>query len=298
MVGEKIFHDLVNILGKAQIEKVLSGFKFTEGPVWVPDGFLLFSDIPANTIYKYEPDLEPEIFLKPSGHSNGLTLDKQGRLLICEHERRVTRLEKDGTKNTLAELYDGKRLNSPNDIVVKSDESVYFTDPPFGLPNRTEGKELDFSGVYRIETDGMVTLLDDSIELPNGLAFSPDETILYVDDSKSGQVYAFDVTADGLLEYKRSFARVGGIDGKGAADGLKVDVDGNLFVTGPRGISVFSPTGMRYGVIECPEIPANIAWGDNDYETLYITARTGIYRLRVKTGGTSLIPDFTPTPIL
>ena len=145
--------NLSNIVGEQKIEKVLSGFQFTEGPIWIPDGFLLLSDIPADTIYKYDPESKQEIFLKPSGHSNGLTLDKQGRLLICSHDRHVKRLEKNGTQTTLAELYDGKRLNSPNDIVVKSDESIYFTDPPFGLPNRTEGKKLDFSGVYRIETD-------------------------------------------------------------------------------------------------------------------------------------------------
>lgn len=289
--NQNISKYLVDILGGAQIEKVLSGFQFTEGPVWVPDGFLFFSDIPANTIYKYEPNVEPEIFLKPSGHSNGLTLDKQGRLLICEHERRVTRIEKDGTKSTIAEFYDGKRLNSPNDIVVKSDGSVYFTDPPFGLPNRTEGKELDFSGVYRIETESTITLLDDSIDLPNGLAFSPDEAVLYVDDSKNGHVFAFDVTANGLLENKRKFARVGEIGGNGAADGMKVDVYGNLYVTGPQGINVFDPNGTKYGVIECPQVPANIAWGDEDYKTMYITARTSLYRLRIKTGGTSLIPD-------
>jgi sugar lactone lactonase YvrE len=289
--------NLGNILEKGQIVKILSDYQFTEGPVWIPEGFLLFSDIPANTINKYEPGLKPEIFLKPSGHSNGLTLDQQGRLLICEHERRVTRLEKDGTKNILAEYYEGKRLNSPNDIVVKTDGSIYFTDPPFGLPNRVEGKELDFCGVYRIETDGTVTLLDDSIELPNGLAFSPGEKALYVDDSSSGDVYVFDVTSSSLLENKRLFANVGGLDGRGG-DGMKVDVNGNLFVTGPDGISVFDPNGVRYGVVVCPEKPANLAWGDNDYKTMYITARTSVYRLRVKTGGTSLIPDFTPIPIL
>lgn len=290
------FLNIANIFEETHVKKILSGYQFTEGPVWVPDGFLLFSDIPANTIYKYEPGFEPEIFLKPSGHSNGLTLDKQGRLLICEHERRVTRLEKNGTKNILAEFYEGKRLNSPNDIVVKTDGVIYFTDPPFGLPNRSEGKELDFSGVYRIETDGTITLLDNSIELPNGLAFSPNEDTLYVDDSSSGHVYAFNVTDRGLLENKRSFAMVGELDGKGG-DGMKVDVDGNLFCTGPRGISIFDPTGIRYGVIECPEIPANIAWGDDDYKTLYITARTGVYSLRVIIGGTSLIPNFTPNPV-
>jgi len=288
--------NLSNIIGEAQVEIILSDFQFTEGPIWIPEGFLLFSDIPANTIYKYEPGLETEIFLKPSGHSNGLTLDQQGRLLKCEHERRVTRIEKDGTISVLAEYYKAKRLNSPNDIVVKKDGSIYFTDPSFGLPNRTEGKELDFCGVYRVETNGNITLLDRSIDLPNGLAFSPEENKLYVDDSSSGHVYVFDVLESGLLEHKRLFAEVGGVDGRGG-DGMKVDVVGNVFVTGPEGISVFNDDGVIYGVIECPEKPSNLAWGDDDYRTLYITARTGVYRIRMLTGGSSLVSDFIPTPV-
>jgi sugar lactone lactonase YvrE len=269
---------LMDIIGENKVEKIADGFQFTEGPVWVPDGYLLFSDIPANTVYKYQED--SEIYLKPSGHSNGLTLDKQGRLLLCEHDRRLTRLEKDGSKTTLAEFYDGKRLNSPNDIVVKTDGAIYFTDPPYGLPNRTEGKELDFCGVYRLEQDGTLTLLDDGVPLPNGLAFSPDEKTLYVADSSSAQVYAYDVIDRGMLENKRVFAKLGVVGGAGAADGMKVDVDGNLFCTGPGGISVLGSNGVRYGVIECPEVPANVAWGGDDYKTLYITARTGVYRLK------------------
>jgi sugar lactone lactonase YvrE len=288
--------NLEKLLGKSQVEKIITGFQFTEGPVWIPEGFLLFSDIPANTIYKYEPGIKPEIFLKPSNHSNGLTLDQQGRILICEHERRVIRLEKDGTRSILAKQYKGKRLNSPNDIVVKKDGSIYFTDPPFGLPNRSEGKELDFSGVYRIK-EGRIKLLEDRILLPNGLAFSPDEKYLYVDDSNSGNIYVFNITDNGLLENKRLFASVAGPDGRGG-DGMKVDVNGNLFCTGPEGISVFDQNGGRLGVIVCPERPANLAWGDKDYKSMYITARTSVYRLRVKTGGKSLIPDFTPTPVL
>ena len=289
--------NLEHILGGAQVEKIASGFQFTEGPLWIPDGYLLFSDIPADTIYKHGPGSGHEVFLKPSGHSNGLTLDRQGRLLICEHDRRVIRLEKDGTKTVLAEFYDGKRLNSPNDIVVKTDGAIYFTDPPYGLPDRTEGKELDYCGVYRIGTDGSITLLDDSIPLPNGLAFSPDERTLYVDDSGSATVYAFDVKEDGMLTNKRVFAELDSTEGKGAADGMKVDVDGNLFSTGPGGISVIDPSGNRYGIIVCPEVPSNLAWGDSDYKTLYITARTGVYRVRVKTGGASLTPDSDSTQL-
>jgi sugar lactone lactonase YvrE len=290
-----MMNNLSKIFGQAKIEKVTSGFQFTEGPVWIPEGFLLFSDIPADTIYKHEGK-ETEIFQKPSGHSNGLTLDHQGRLLKCEHDRRLTRLEKDGTMTVLAESFEGRRLNSPNDLVVKTDESIYFTDPTFGLPNRTEGRELSFCGVFRIK-NGVITLLDDSIVLPNGLAFSPDESLLYVDDSSSGHVYVFDVSGQGLLENKRLFAEVGGSEGRGG-DGMKVDVDGNVFVTGAEGVYIFNPEGQKYGILECPEKPSNLAWGDNDYKTLYITARTSVYRIEVLTGGDSLIPDFTPSPVL
>jgi sugar lactone lactonase YvrE len=285
MIGSKNLGkstNLTDIIGENKVEKLVDGFQFTEGPVW-KDGYLLFSDIPADTIYKYEEDAEP--YLKPSGHSNGLTLDKQGRLLLCEHDRRLTRLEKDGSKTILAEYYEGKRLNSPNDLVVKTDGSIYFTDPPYGLPNRIEGKELDFCGVYRLDPDGTLTLLDDSIELPNGLAFSPNEKTLYVADTSNAYVYAYDVTSG--LENKRVFAKLGEAGRTGSADGMKVDMDGNVFCTGPGGIHVLNPEGTRIGVIECPEIPANIAWGGDDYKTLYITARTGLYRLKVLTGGAS-----------
>lgn len=280
MNGSKKLND---IIGENKVKKLAGGFQFTEGPVW-KDGYLLFSDIPADTIYKYQETTE--LFLKPSGRSNGLTLDKQGRLLLCEHDRRLTRLEEDGSKTVLAETHEGKRLNSPNDLVVKSDGSIYFTDPPYGLSNRTEGKELDYCGVYRL-SDGKLTLLDDTIPLPNGLAFSPDEKTLYVADSSSAQIYAYDVTEKGL-DNKRVFAKMGAIDGIGAADGMKVDVDGNVFCTGPGGIHVINSKGTSIGLIVCPEIPANIAWGGDNYKTLYITARTGLYKLKVLTGGGKL----------
>ena len=279
MIGSQKLSD---IIGENKVEKLAEGFQFTEGPVWMDD-YLLFSDIPADTVYKYQEGTE--VYLKPSGHSNGLALDKQGRLLLCEHDRRLTRLEMDGSKTVLTESYEGKRLNSPNDLAVKSDGSIYFTDPPYGLPNRNEGKELEFCGVYRLDLDGTLTLLDDSVPLPNGLAFSPDEKMLYVADSGSAKIYSFDVT-ERRLENKRLFAKLGEVDGTGAADGMKVDVDGNVFCTGPGGIHVLGPKGTSYGIIVCPEIPANVAWGGDDYKTLYITARTGLYSLKMLTGGT------------
>jgi sugar lactone lactonase YvrE len=280
------------IVGDAAVEKVAGGFEFTEGPVWVPDGYLLFSDIPASTIYRWTPgSVSAEVFRAPSGRSNGLTLDREGRLLACEHDRRLSRTEGDGSVVTLAERYEGKRLNSPNDVVVRSDDSIYFTDPPYGLPRQEEGRELDFNGVYRLAPDGALTLLDDSFDRPNGLAFSPDERVLYVDDSRRGHIRAFDVQADGMLSNGRVFAELREPGEQGVPDGMKVDVRGNVFCTGPGGIWVLDAAGEPLGVIRVPEVPANLAWGDDDLKTLYITARTGLYRLRVRTGGAPLVED-------
>ncbi len=279
--------NLNNVLGSFEIEKLDGGFQFTEGPVWVPDGYLLFSDIPANSIYKWTPSKETEIFRKPSGHANGLTLDREGRLLACEHDGRVSRTEKDGSIESLADHFKGKRLNSPNDIAVKSDGSIYFTDPPYGLPEQKVGKELHFNGVFRLDS-GTLKLLDDSFERPNGIAFSPDERVLYVDDSARGHIRAFDVASDGLLENGRVFAELRNPSEEGVPDGMKVDIEGNVFCTGPGGIWVLEPSGELLGVLRFPEIPANLAWGDADLKTMYVTARTGLYRRRVKTGGSPL----------
>lgn len=280
------------IVGDAVVEKVAGGFEFTEGPVWVPDGYLLFSDIPASTMYRWTPgSVSAEVFRAPSGRSNGLTLDREGRLLACEHDRRLSRTEGDGSVVTLAERYEGKRLNSPNDIVVRSDGSIYFTDPPYGLPRQEEGRELDFNGVYRLAPDGALTLLDDSFDRPNGLAFSPDERVLYVNDSRRGHIRAFDVRVDGTLSNSRVFAELREPGEQGVPDGMKVDVRGNVFCTGPGGIWVLDTTGEPQGVIGVPEVPANLAWGDDDLKTLYITARTGLYRMRLRTGGAPLVED-------
>jgi len=274
------------------VTKIVGGFQFTEGPVWDPRGYLLFSDIPANTIYKWTPGAsEVEVFRTPSGHSNGLTLDHAGRLIACEHDRRVSRTEGDGTVVTLVDRYQGKRLNSPNDVVVKSDGSIYLTDPPYGLPQQEQGKELDFNGVYRLAPDGTLTLLDDSFVRPNGLAFSPDESTLYIADTREMHIRAFDVRPDGTLANGRVFAGLREPGKSGAPDGMKVDVKGNVFCTGPGGIWILHPTGRVLGKIETPEVPANLAWGDADGRTLYITARTSIYRVRVKTGRARVIDD-------
>ncbi|MDQ3815976.1 MAG: SMP-30/gluconolactonase/LRE family protein [Armatimonadota bacterium] len=271
---------------KAKVEKLAGDMKFVEGPVWDAQGFLLYSDIPANTIFKWSPGGTNEIFRRPSGNSNGLTLDREGRLIACEHgNRRVSRTEKDGTVVTLAEKYGDKRLNSPNDLDVKSDGSIYFTDPPYGI--RKEQQELEFNGVYRIAPDGTLTLLVKDFVRPNGIAFSPDENRLYVADSdpQVSHIRVFDVQADGTLSNGRVFAELKEPSQNGVPDGMKVDAEGNVFSTGPGGVWVFAPDGKLLGKIAVPEVPANLAWGGNDYKTLYITAQTGLYRIRLKTTG-------------
>jgi sugar lactone lactonase YvrE len=276
---------LEKIIIDGTLEKLAGGFQFTEGPIWIPDGYLLFSDIPASIIYKWTPDIpEPEIFRSPSGPSNGLTLDREGRLLACELACRISRTEENGEVITLAESYGGKRINSPNDIVVKSDGGIYFTDPAYGLRRTGLPKELDFNGVFRIELDRSLTLLDDSFEGPNGLALSPDEKVFYVSDSARGHIRAFDVEKDGTITNGRVFAELTD-PREGVPDGMKVDVQGNVYCTGPGGIWVLDDTGIVLGIMEFPETPANLAWGDEDLKTMYVTARTGLYRIRTRISG-------------
>lgn len=287
----------------ARIEVLASGFDWSEGPVWVKDGgFLLFSDIPRNSVMKWKEGEGVSLYLKPSGYtgvvdygaepgSNGLALDAQGRLIFCEHgDRRVSRLEKDGGKRTLADNYLGKRFNSPNDVVVKSNGDLYFTDPPYGLPKHWDDprRELDFCGVYRLATDGRLTLLTKEMTRPNGLAFSPDEKTLYVAQSDPQRAIwmAFPVQPDGTLGPGRVFHDVTALVDKlpGLPDGMKVDKNGNLFATGPGGVHVFTPDGTHLGRIETGEKTANCAWGD-DGSTLYITADMYLCRIRTKTKG-------------
>ena len=271
---------------RPSLERVAGGFGFTEGPVWCGN-YLLFSDIPRNRIVRLTMRHEgPEVttFRTPSGNSNGQTLDRSGRLITCEHSgRRVTRTEVDGTVSVIAERYQGKRLNSPNDVVVRSDGSVYFTDPPYGLGNPAKWKELSFNGVYRRTPDGELVLLADDFDRPNGLAFSPDETVLYVNDTERGHIRAFDVSPDGSIARGRIFTELKGPEA-GRPDGMKVDREGNVYCTGPGGIWIANSDGKHLGRVLMPEVPANLAWGDADWKTLYITAQTSIYRL--KTTGT------------
>jgi gluconolactonase len=281
---------LVSLVEPGDPERLATGFQFTEGPVWMPDGYLLFSDIPANRIFKWTPDGQVEVWQEPSGNSNGLTIDPQNRLVVCEQgNRRVSRIEGDGAVVILADRYQGRLLNSPNDVVVKSDGTIYFSDPPYGIiPGESsryrKEQEQPWNGLYRILPDGGVELLVDDFDRPNGLAFSPDESMLYVDDTPRRHVRAFDVQPDGTLTNSRIIADMAHPQ-PGGPDGMKIDVEGHLYVTGATGIWVFEPDGTWLGVIVTPERPANLAWGDSDRKTLYITARTSLYRIRVKVPG-------------
>ncbi len=285
----------------AKIEKVAEGFLFTEGPVWIPPGYLLFSDPNANRIYKWTPEGALSVFRERSGYagadvaeygqpgSNGLTLDPRGRLTINEHgNRRVTRLERDGTFTVLASNYEGKRLNSPNDLVYRSDATLYVTDPPFGLPKFFEDprKELPFSGIYMVR-DGKVRLLGSELSGPNGIAFSPDERFLYVGnwDEKRKVVMRYPVKADGTLGEGVVFVDMTSAPGEDAIDGVKVDRQGNVYVSGPGGLWILSPEAKHLGTLVGPEHPHNFAWGDADGRTLYLCARTGLYRIRLSITG-------------
>jgi gluconolactonase len=284
-----------------RLEKLAGGFQFTEGPVWHPDGYLLFSDPNANTIYRWSPEGSVSVFRSKSGYtgvdigryhqpgSNGLTLDRNGLLTINEHgNRRVTRLERTGKITVLADRYDGRRLSSPNDLVYRSDGTLYFTDPPFGLPAAFDdpAKELPFSGVYMVK-DGQVTLLTKELSGPNGIAFSPDEKYLYVDnwDLKRKVLMRYDVNADGTIGNGKVFYDFTKDPEPVALDGIKVDVEGNVYVSAPGGVWILSPEGKALGRIVPPEHDANFAFGDSDGKSLYLTASTGLYRIRVNIPG-------------
>jgi gluconolactonase len=287
----------------AKVEVLATGFEWAEGPVWDRQGgYLLFSDIPRNSVMKWSEKTGIELFMKPAGYtgvgeygrepgSNGLAMDGQRRLILAEHgDRRVARMDMGGGKLTLADRYEGKRLNSPNDVALKSDGGIYFTDPIYGLPKGAEDprRELDFCGVFRI-TPGGVTLLTRELSRPNGIAFSPDEKTMYVANSDPARAIwmAYPVRADGGLGGGRVFADATSMVGAalpGLPDGLKVDVKGNLWATGPGGVHIYSPDGVRLGRIDTGEATANVAWGD-DGSTLYITADMYLCRIRTKTKG-------------
>jgi len=287
----------------ATFEKLSEGHRWTEGPVWNRrGGYLLFSDIPNNVVVKWEPGKGVSEYLKPSGYtgtapftgpepgSNGLTFDSEGRLVLCQHgDRRIARQNHDGTIVALAERYEGKRFNSPNDLVYHSSGALYFTDPPYGLPGRWEDKEkeLPFQGVFRLAPDGTVTLLTKELNAPNGLAFSPDERTLYVAQSDPSRAIwmAYPVNDDGTLGAGRVFFDATPLVKEkkvGLPDGLKVDTKGNLWATGPGGVLIFSPDGTHLGTIDTGVPTSNVAFGD-DGSVLYITANTAVFRVKTKT---------------
>jgi gluconolactonase len=280
------FYNLIS--PQTRIKKVATGFKFTEGPVWIRESQnLLFSDIFGNKIYQLNRRNKVTIFRENSHNSNGLTLDGQGRLIACEHgTRRLTRTEKDGSITVLADQFAGKKLNSPNDVVVRSDGLIYFTDPPYGI--KSEAQEQPCQGVYCYNPQNhSLTLVADDFDHPNGLAFSLNETLLYIDDSTRHHLRVFDVNNNGTLKNSRIFAQLK-MDTEGCPDGMKIDSQGNIYCTGAGGIWVFDGLGNHLGMIVIPEIPANLAWGDDDWKSLYITARTSIYKLRVKVAGKAI----------
>jgi len=286
------------------VERVVSGRTWVEGPVWNrKEGYLLFSDIPTNSIIKWQEGRGTSVFLKPSGYtgkapfegpepgSNGLAFDREGRLVSAEHgDRRIGRLEKNGQNITLVDRYEGKRINSPNDVVFRSNGDLYFTDPPFGLPKSYDDprKETPFQGVYKYSKDGKLTLLTKDIKAPNGIAFSPDEKKLYISnaDPMNAVWMVFDVKADGTIENGRVlFNGTTWTKHKpGVPDGMKVDREGNIFGAGPGGIYVISPDGKHLGTIETGVPTGNLAWGE-DGSTLFITANTNVYRLKLTTKG-------------
>jgi gluconolactonase len=268
-----------------QAQRLATGFGFTEGPLWHPDGFYYFVDIRANTLHRITPGKPPEIVRENTGEGNGTTFDLQGRLVMCEGaHRRVTRMSPDGRIEALVDRYEGKRLNRPNDVVCKSDGSVWFTDPSLRVPFAE--REMPYAGVYRITADGVTTLMADC-EYPNGLAFSPDERMLYVANTRWAQyIHAFELDASGRVLRRRIFAEMPSDDDKnGVPDGMKVDVEGRVYCTGPGGTWVFTPDGKRLGIIQTPEVPANLCFGGPDLRTLFFTARTSVYTLRVNVPG-------------
>ena len=294
--------DLDQILESPEAQRLATDFVFTEGPVWHPDGHWLFVDVRRSLMFRVSPSGDLETFRENTNGANGLTFDLQGRLIMCEGDgRRISRQEPDGSMTTLADTSDGKRLNRPNDLVIRSDGSVYFTNP--GGRIAPEDREIDFSGVHRIAPDGSVAAVTAELNFPNGLAFSPDESILYVaitrrddgciQEKERGEecthqlIRVFDVAGDGSLSNDRVFANMFSSQ-DGVPDGMKVDSEGKVYCTGSEGCWVFDASGAHLGIIRLPEIPANCAWGGPDHRTMFFTARTSVYTMRMTTPGTQI----------
>jgi gluconolactonase len=272
------------ILETTQAERLATGFVFTEGPLWHPDGFYYFVDVRASMLYRVTPGRPHEVVREKTGGGNGTTFDLQGRLVLCEGDnRRVVRQAADGRFEVLMDRFEGKRLNRPNDVVCTSDGSIYFTDPGLRVP--LAEREVPHAGVYRVAADGAVSLVAD-FEYPNGLAFSADERLLYVANTRWAQyIHVLELDGAGGVLRRRIFADMSSDETDGVPDGMKVDVEGRVYCTGPGGTWVFAPDGTRLGIIRTPEVPANLAFGGPDLRTLFFTARTSVYTLRAKVPG-------------
>ncbi len=286
--------DLSGILESPYAERVATGFVNTEGPLWEPNGgFLYFVDNRRSLLYRLRPGDEPVVARGDTGEGNGLTFDLEGRIVMCEGaRRRVTRIRDDGGVDVLADRFDGKRLHRPNDVTCRSDGSIYFTDPAGGRVPPAE-RELSFNGVYRVRPDTGIALVAEC-ESPNGLAFSPDERVLYVANSRQvAYIHALEVNADGGLVRRRIFADMSSDDADKAPDGVRVDVEGRVYCAGAGGIWVFAQDGARLGIIPTPEAPANLTFGGDDLRTLFVTARSSVYAFRMTTPGIAH-PRFRP----
>ncbi|HJM75932.1 MAG TPA: SMP-30/gluconolactonase/LRE family protein [Dehalococcoidia bacterium] len=289
---------LSELLKSSEETQLCTGFGFTEGPLWVAaDNALIFSDIPGNRMHRWRPGTsEGEVYRDPSGHSNGLTLDHDGNVLACEHSgRRVSRAPYDGAAEAVVGSFEGNTLNSPNDLVVHSSGAIYFTDPSYGIPRPGQTRvlgdpnavqEIDYQGVYRIAPDGTLTLLTDDLIMPNGLAFSPDESVLYIADSSERRVIRrFEVQSDGSLAGGEVFVDMSDDERRGGPDGMKLDEDGRIWSTGAGGVWVIEPDGHRLGVVETEEHAANLTFGGADFSTLLLTASTSVYSVETAVRG-------------
>jgi gluconolactonase len=294
VVHSKKLNDLVD--EHAEVEQIATGFTFTEGPIWMPDGSLHFSDMPGDKRRRWHPREGVTVLRDPSNKCNGMTLDNDGNLIVCEHvTSSVVREKPNGTRETLATHWQGKELNSPNDVIVASDGSIIFTDPTYGrMPGfgLEREQDLDFQGVYRLPAGGGdIELLVDDFLQPNGLCFSPDESLLYINDTTRAHIRVFEVGANHALANDRVFAENigdGDLAKGGLVDGMKIDEHGNVYVTGPDGVWVFGTDGEHLGTIEVPESVGNINWGDDDWRSLYIPSSTSVYRVRMKVAGNRL----------
>jgi gluconolactonase len=296
-VNAPAFRELVD--DHVELERLGTGFTFTEGPIWNPEGYLLFSDMPGDTRRRWDEQSGVTEIAKPSNKGNGMTIDNEGRLVVCEHATSsVVRMDPDGTgsgREVLATHYDGKELNSPNDVVCKSDGAIYFTDPTYGrMPGFgvERDQDLDFQGVYRIAPGGGdPQLLAGDFGQPNGLCFTADESQLYVNDTDKAHIRLFDVASDGTIANSRIFAEnigTASLEVGDLVDGMKLDERGNIWVTGPGGVCVFDPQGEHIGTVEIPEPVGNLNWGGPDWNWLFVCASTSLYRVACKVSGNRL----------